>query len=110
MQLGSLTFGHEIEWGVGMSDTSYTQLRCGRRIHLKKLYQYCIGGGLLDGLPTVEMCREEVERAVRIAKQWLGTHGEPFLIAPTECLVQLGPEKQWGLKFGQPVAIPAIAC
>jgi hypothetical protein len=61
-------------------------------------------------LPTVEMCREEVERAVRIAKHWMGTHGEPFLIAPTERLVQLSPEKQWRLKYGQPVLIPHIAC
>ncbi len=82
-------------------------LSSGRRIYLRELRQYGTYEGLLEGLPTAERNREQVERLVL---EYTGKPyaAKPYLIRPVETPVEYHRPGRY--PFGTPSALPQITC
>lgn len=79
----------------------------GRQVTLRELRQVLTYGGVLAGLPTVEMNQRQLERLVADHR---GKPGEPCLIPPTEKPIDYRPRDGRPYPFGTPSALPAVTC
>lgn len=84
------------------------KLPSGRWLYLRELRQYETYEGLLEGLPTAERNKQNVERLVDEHRD-RPYPGMPYLIHPTEKPIEY---KQGGGRypFGTPSALPAVTC
>ena len=84
------------------------RLRCGHDISLKALNQWQTYEGLLTGLPTREMNRQDIERTLAEARDLWGGGVPVHLIPPVERPLQYrGGDPH---PFGEPAALPGITC
>jgi hypothetical protein len=88
-----------------MAKAGEFQLPSGRRLYLKNLRQYLTYGGLLEGLPTVEMNQRIIESLIHDNRD--KRHGcDPYLIQPTERPIEIGRK----YPFGTPSSLPGVVC
>jgi hypothetical protein len=80
------------------------QLKSGREIQLITIYQWSTYSGLLEGLPTQEMNQRIIKGAVAKSREWWSM--KPYLVAPTETLINLVND----YPFGTPARLPGITC
>ena len=62
--------------------------------------------GLVEGLPTVEMNRGILNRTLEETRR-LGWHANRYLIEPTEEPIGMEGDRY---PFGEPAALPSVAC
>lgn len=94
-----------------MEDADEVTLVGGRVIHLRELRQYRTYGGLLEGLPTVDMNARKMRQLVvsnRAQYPRDAAVREPFLIPPVEKPIDYRQDRPY--PFGMPSALPAITC
>jgi hypothetical protein len=88
-----------------MSKTGDIDLISGRGIDLRFLSQRLTYDGLLEGLPTVALNQRIIERLIKEERN--ARHGrEPYLIPPTQTPIEHGRP----YPFGEPAALPHVAC
>jgi hypothetical protein len=90
-----------------MSASFELKLHSGRGIGLSELHQTRTYGGVLEGLPTVEMNRRYLARLVSTAKARYGRN--VHVIMPAETPIDLSHEST-PYPFGTPAKFPRISC
>jgi uncharacterized protein (TIGR02996 family) len=82
-------------------------LRSGRAVSLRALRQFQVYEGLLEGLPTTQLNQQIIEQLVAQERE-RPAGGEPYLIRPVETPIEYPRDRPY--PFGQPVALPPVAC
>lgn len=87
------------------------RLESGVDIRLDVLFQYRTYSGLLEGLPTRELNKRLVGRALKYAGEKLWFGGTPYLIRPVETAMGL-PKEDWFMpeEEHEPARIPPVVC
>jgi hypothetical protein len=79
------------------------RLRSGREVNVTSLRQGAVYAGLIEGVPTKQMNRHEIEGILAGLRR---SGSEPYLIAPQERPITLSRP----YPFGEPAALPGISC
>jgi len=91
-----------------MTKAGEIDLPSGRRLYLRELRQYLTYEGLLEGLPTAERNKQQIEQVV--AKHRDKPYaGEPYLIRPSETPIDYNRDGR-SYPFGTPASLPAVTC
>ncbi|WP_433932510.1 hypothetical protein AB3662_48225 [Sorangium cellulosum] len=90
-----------------MTSVGEFDLPSGRRLYLRELRQYLTYEGMLEGLPTVERNKEQIEELVSEHRD-NPYPGGPYLIRPTEVPIELPEDDPY--PFGTPSALPRVTC
>ncbi|WP_437958154.1 hypothetical protein WME76_43985 [Sorangium sp. So ce119] len=90
-----------------MTSVGEFDMPSGRRLYLRELRQYLTYEGMLEGLPTVERNKEQIEELVSEHRD-KPYPGGPYLIRPTEAPIELPEDDPY--PFGTPSALPRVTC
>jgi hypothetical protein len=83
------------------------ELRSGRVVQVCELWQWLVYEGLLEGLPTREMNRREIER-IAADERWRHYGAAPIVLPPNETPIPYHDDRPY--PFGEPARLPAIVC
>jgi hypothetical protein len=83
-------------------------LSAGRELRLQELSQRLTYEGLLEGLPTTEANRAQLDRLVAEQRAKKRSMNPVYLVAPVETPIDLGPGTTY--PFGSPATLPEVIC
>ncbi len=90
-----------------MNQIGELDLASGRRLYLKRIDQYLTYRGLLEGLPTAERNKAQLEQLINSHRD-KPYSGVPYLVEPTETPIERHSDRPY--PFGSPAALPAVTC